>query len=783
MLSILPLVFLFLCARWSGRRQRETGPAFDVRDALLVGAVCTGAWAVIGAELLSAFHRFDRTAVAGWWVAGLVIAGLGNRLTPSGNSNLGWKPDPSRFNVLLVVIGVAILVCTGVLAFATPPSTPDVLCYHLPRQVYWIHNHTVAHFPAYDLRQLEMPPMAEFLGAQLMLLSGNDYQANLVQWFSYLLSGLAASAIARDMGAGAAGQSFAALLALLNPAAATQSVNAKNDIVVGLWALALVWATARLWISRKFSPGSAVFMGAALGLLLLTKGTGYVIGPAVCVVIAAAGFRASPRRAPLLGAVIIVIACAANAPHWIRNYRAFGSPIALPAAKGGFGLGNDVHTPAVVISNAVRTITLHTNSPWQGFNTLQERVVERVHQRIRIDPIDRRTTPSYVEKFTVGALWANDGNNPAPVHLLLGAGMLFALRPRQLRRRLAWPVFVIPYICGLMFVYLLKWQPCNVRLHIPIVALAAPVLAVWLTRRPWVILVSVLATGFLSTCGLAWNDAKPLVGKHSIIGKSREEMMYLIQTRPNELSQARKAVADIAAMHPESVALDVQAHTNEYSVMRMLLDTVVPPPKLTSFRQVHGPRIEGVAPEAVLKTWSGPAGAIFHEPSRTRFQCTAIYEPFKTYRPAESVGQWKLTSPIPEFIGWESEVGLRPAEGPHAHFDLPVVRWAKEAFFQLAFDSDGSPAVLIMEVRRNETSNQEMTVSLNKAQVHRLEFGNEWAFLPVTVFLTPKKGPNILRCEFANLQEPGPPHAALFRKLQIIPAAWLKAAPEETSPP
>ncbi len=775
MLAILPLLVVGLCAVVTVARRPEGGGRFDTRDGLLVGALVAGVWAALGAEGLSLFHAFAPVPMAVWW--GVPVAVLGA---------WAWvlRPDPGMLNVRAIrdkparaLIGVCLglVLVTGLVAWLTPPTTWDCLSYHLPRQMYWIENRSVAHFPAVDLRQLEMPPLAEFFGAELMLLSGNDHQANLVQWFSFVLGALAASAIARDLGAGVRGQAGAAMLTLLNPAAATQAENAKNDLVVALWALVLVWAAARVWLSGRCRWRDALAVGPALGLMLLTKGTGFALALPVCLAVGAGALRARGWRAAPLGAAMVAIAVALNSGHWLRNEAAFGSPLALPADKGGHDLVNTLHSPAALASNIIRNVSIHTSTPLEGVNGWEQRTIERLHRDIGLDASDLRTTSPRNLPFAVNTLWYRDGSNGSPLHLLLAAGLAgsLVLGWRKLGSLPAWPLWVAPFGALLLFCTLLKWQPWHARLHIPFLAIMAPVLGVWLSRRG-VMLAACAVLGLAQTVpALMWNESKPLVGPDTIIGLSRDQVLF--RTQVSSLESARAAVDGLAVLKPETIAFDLPGYSCEYATMRLTLETLRPRPHFYALHPNYGPRParRDSPPEATVAWGRGPAAPIRDPVTRSTLLHAVGGGYVRVYVPAARLALVRPTLPMPEFYGWSSEEGLRRAEGPYPQWDLPVVRWAYTPTTTLGFDSDGLPTTLIMEARRNDRDDQNLTVRLNGEVVSSFVFGDVWEFLPIRVSLNPRPGGNVLTLEYANTNDPGPPRSALFRKLQILPDAWI----------
>lgn len=652
MMSLLPLLFLALVTCIAARARPSSIPRRDIRDGLLVGAVCTGVWAWAGAEGLSRFHEFARVPVLVWWltpVLGLSLWVWKHR-PPAGSLRI-IRPT-SRLDLLLVGLAAGVLILTGAMAFLTPPTTYDALSYHLPREMYWIHNRSIAQYPSFDLRQIEMPPLAEYIGAQLMLLSGTDHQANLVQWFSYLLAALGASAIARDMGAGYRGQAFAALLVVLNPAAATQAENAKNDLVEALWLMALFWAAVRMWVSRRCTVEYSLFAGAALGLLLLTKGTGFAFAPPVCVMIGFAALRADWKRAIPLGATMIAVAIAINTPHWVRNKEVLGSPFCLPPEKGGFALQNELFTPAAVASNLVRNLTLHTSVPSPSINNWERARVAWLHRRLGISEADARTTSPRTTPFIIQSDWNSDGNNAAPVHVLLGAAMVLSFRPGRLGRRVAWPAFLIPFGQMLLFAVLLKWQFGAVRLQIPLVSAAAAVMAVWMPRARIVVLATTVAAFGVAMAAVLYNGAKPLVGFRSVLACTREQIMFspLWET----LEPTREIIRQVAKLKPRVVAMEFGFNGCEYLMMRSLQDGIAPPPRLVPMRTVleMAPQPSEVPDCEIVERRDYPI-SIPHAATGTVFTWVSGAERFRVYVPVAAVEQARRVLPLPTPFGWD----------------------------------------------------------------------------------------------------------------------------------
>jgi hypothetical protein len=620
--------------------------------------------------------------------------------------------------------------------------------------------------------------MAEYLGAQLMLLSGTDHQANMIQWFAYVLAAIAASVIAKELGAGARGQALAAALALLNPAAATQSVNPKNDIVLSLWILILIWSAIRIWNTRRCSWNNAALIGLTLGLAVLTKGTAFAFAIPVCLLIAVGCFRASPRRAIQLGAIMVLTAAAINTPHWVRNTRAFGSPLGLSSEKGGFPLANTTFSPAAIASNCLRNLTLHTSTSIPSLDGYEQRAVEGLHHALGLEPSDPRTTIRN-QQYSVTPRWFSDGASGAPVHLILAFAMFGAIALQRWRPPVAWPAYLIPIAGALIFAALFKWQPWHCRLHIPIVAAAAPFLGVWLGRSQRPIWVATIPAFAIALAGSLWNEAKPLLDQNSILFESREEIMF--QTQPGKLADARTTIELLAKLKPRTVALEIERATCEYPVQRMVLDGIDPQPTLRVLRRLVGPepRRGQPPPDAAITLYPNLPSVVEDGASGTPLQWISGEGRFRLYVPVERAAAAARLLPVPAFFGWDSEDGLRFFEGPYPQWKLPVIRWADKRLVTLSFRSEGDPMLLVLECRRNQRQDQAMEVELNGKLLLRHEFGESMDFTSLRVPLDAPAGLNAVTIRFANLNEPEQPLAALFRKVQIAPASRLET-PLET---
>ena len=91
----------------------------------------------------------------------------------------------------------SLLVSAGISGLLCPPNTWDAMVYHLPRQIRWIQQFSVEHFPTHKLLLLHREPFAEFVGTHLMILTDTDYYLSFIQWFALVGCLAAVSLMAR----------------------------------------------------------------------------------------------------------------------------------------------------------------------------------------------------------------------------------------------------------------------------------------------------------------------------------------------------------------------------------------------------------------------------------------------------------------------------------------------------------------------------------------------------------------------------------------------------------
>ena len=244
---LLPLLcfgLLFLLARRIGVEHRR---------AVLAAAVGWGVLVTVITEFLSLANLLTPGFVVLAWtiaiaVTGAIAIGLSsrtsrNRLAPANT----WHLPPAE---RAIVIAMAILsIAIAMIGVASAPTNWDSMTYHLVRVMHWMQNRSVAHYPASSTAQLYQGPWAEFVMLHLQLLSGSDRWAFIVQWASMVLSLIAVSVLAEELGTRTGGQILAAAFAFTLPNGVLQANSTQNAYVVTAW---LAVAAVTLFSFRRF---------------------------------------------------------------------------------------------------------------------------------------------------------------------------------------------------------------------------------------------------------------------------------------------------------------------------------------------------------------------------------------------------------------------------------------------------------------------------------------------------------------------------------------------------
>ncbi len=520
LLLVLPYLAAWqLAARWLD----------DWRLGLGTAALAWFAWSVVASELLSLGDALtQRSLLLVWGIPALASVPVLWRAR--GMVSWQWWTTFARVErAALAVIGVC-LVATAFTALWAAPNNWDSMTYHLARVEMWRQLEAVAHYATHIEPQLYQPPGAELMVAQGYVLSGgSDVLAALVQWAAYVEVVVLGSLAARAIGGDRRTQLAAALLVATIPLAMLEASSTQNDLVLASsLTIAMTFAMVA-WRAER--PARLLLLASlAIGLAVLTKGTGLMFGLPVGVLIAGVAIRrlGVARTVPLAVAGALLVA-APNVGQWARNHETYGTFVASEHA----GVENPyrVQDPGVrsLVSNLVRNATNHLDLPGDAANDHVERWTVRGLDAIGIDANDPKST-FLAQPFKVGPFGPHEDHAGSLLLLVLGLWAGFSTLRARDRRQLAWLAVFTAQI--LLFCWFITWQNWHVRMHLPVTVAVAVLVAVRLGARPsprLLVVACVIATA-LAPIYLLGNVTRPLVGEDSILTHSRTATRF--QPRP-----------------------------------------------------------------------------------------------------------------------------------------------------------------------------------------------------------------------------------------------------------
>ncbi|MEO8127929.1 MAG: glycosyltransferase family 39 protein [Bryobacteraceae bacterium] len=530
------------------------------RAALLRALVAFGTATVMLTEALSLFHAIHLIAYA--WAAVIALAAATGWKRQAAGASWQW---PGWLNAGIIAASFLITVTVMIIAVVSAPNSTDAMAYHLPRVIYWVQADSVAFFATPYLNQIMLQPLAEYVMLHTYLLSGGDSFVNLVQWMASAGSIVGVSLIARSLSAGIRGQALAGLFCATLPNGILQASGAKNDYVLALWLVALIWLGLEWEVRRRFSD--LLLLGLAVGLALFTKGTAYLFVPPFLAAFIWQARRHLPRFAAIVCGCLVLI----NGPFYLRNLDLSGSPLGFDSAQGDgvYRWRNEKPGWRATVSNLSRNASEQLGFRSEANNRRIWQAVLYLHHVLGIDPNDPGTTwPGSTYEPPRNSNHEANANNFWHL-LLLAAAAPFLLWKRT---RAAW---LIPAAAAgfALFCFYLKWQPFQARLLLPLFVASAPAAGIALQAIPSAVLQAAVCLFLLGGARLPvlQNWVRPLTGPNSIFLTSRESQYFADLTLWNNKKSYLDVVAAVKGTGCRTVGIDGNRNQIEYPIQVLLL--------------------------------------------------------------------------------------------------------------------------------------------------------------------------------------------------------------------
>jgi hypothetical protein len=568
MVALIPLLSLFSLTLVVRRLLVNKKLLVGWPQVILLAGVLWGLWLTLTTEILSLFKGLEFYTVLGSWCLLLLWSlWIIYRFPQNWLEKPRVLPLPLSLRILSGII-ILIMATSGMVALVSPPNNWDSMTYHLSRVMHWIQNQSVAHYSTHEIRQLYLGPWAEFAVMHLQILSNSDRFANMVQWLSMVGSVLGASFIARQLGANLSGQVLAALVTATIPMGILQAVTTQTDYVVSFWLVCLV--SFILLAAQNLNWLYVLGIAGSLGLAVLTKATAYIFAAPFLLwfcVLAFKTYRWQVWKSILTIGILVLLV---NGGHYYRNLQLFGSPLG-PRLLGENPYANQVFTPATFISNVVRHMASHVNTPVLALKAGVEGGVQRLHNLLGLDVSDPRITWAGMH-FGVTGFVVNEDLSGNFAHLVLILLALAGLTGRKFMRKrdLLFTYALLVTAAFLLFAFYLKWQPWISRLHLPLFVLWSPVVGVLLARLPARPISSITALLLIVQAlpFLLQNPFHPVIGQENIFNLSRSEQYFL---RSPDLREPYLVAAElITAQKCRQVGLIMPPESWEYPFWALL---------------------------------------------------------------------------------------------------------------------------------------------------------------------------------------------------------------------
>lgn len=554
MLILRPLLILLLWIiglLFGIRTFRHTNQEADWRFAALVVFVSFGVLVWLMSELLGALHQLSIIGVATLWtsiILFLLIYLWRNQISLFGNLTLASFTDLgnirrhlSRSSLLPTLFLVLVIGLLGLIAFASSPNNWDSMTYHLSRVMHWQQNQSISFYPTHILRQLHTGPWVEIAILQFQILAGNDRLANFVQLFAMIGSLLGVSYLTKLLGGSRKTQIFALFFAITIPMGILQSTSTQTDYVVSLWVICFVVFLFYLKDEDDSFLYSAL-TGASLGVAILTKITAVIFATPFAILIGVQLIHKMGRGAWKRIFVIALTAFLINFGHFTRNLSLYGSPLG-PMSESPDSTRNrytnDIYNAPVLVSNLLRNSALHLGTPIETFNVSIEEFLSKVHDWLGYDINDERITWTDTEFNVEFSIHEDNAGNILHLALFMfSLILLFRFRSTK----------VVSFGSGVVagffiFCFLLKWQPWNSRLLLPLFILCAPFTAMilWnsLSHRSITLIMTLLAISSIPYIFV--NNSRPLIGPNNVLFKDRISQYF---TNNPKIEPSYSAAAD-----------------------------------------------------------------------------------------------------------------------------------------------------------------------------------------------------------------------------------------------
>ena len=294
--------------------------------------------------------------------------------------------------------------------------------------------------------------------------------------FSFINSLLLVSLITKLFGLSKRWQLSSLVVAVTIPMALLQSTTTQTDLVVSFFITSFIYFGFYYIKEEKLFSWTLLFMILSLSVGILTKSTFYVFALPFCVFFAIYCLKSFKFKSFYILIILLLSFLFINGPFLLRNYNQFGSPLG-PQKTSSFYLPNlnEKFGFKEMLSNNIKNIGLHLALPNASWNSGVDIVVTKFHKYINY-PLNSNVTSWFgIEYKTNFSLHHDTVGNFVHTFLFFFAFVIILIKVKSVPNTIRIYLF-LTILSIFIFAFLLKWQPWQTRLDLPVFFLLIPVL-------------------------------------------------------------------------------------------------------------------------------------------------------------------------------------------------------------------------------------------------------------------------------------------------------------------
>jgi 4-amino-4-deoxy-L-arabinose transferase-like glycosyltransferase len=468
--------------------------------------------------------------------------------------NVRWMRREPVLSLLTLAIVVSYLFAM-VQIILIPQNNMDSLSTHLSRIGFWLQHGSFFPWQTTMLNQVWYPVVAQLQTYWTVLFLGTDRMVGSVQWLAALISGVGVFGVARLMGYSQRSSAFAALIFMAFPLVVLQATTTQTDLVTAVFFIPAVYF---LILGIKDGQYSLLSLSAiSIGLGIGVKKSYFILLPVLAAIALLVVLQYGKRTwKPLLfwSANLLIAIVLLGSYIYVVNWKNFGNPfgspdyidsmIGIPQSRyevpyklslarisrinslvsSSSGISPDIFLEVVYNVPRLFYQALDTSGlprPLDGYShKVKMRLAQAFFKAIRFEEIEGTAYTAPGHAFSFSQKNINEESNawygPLSVLLIFPALLMQSWRGlRQCNWLLLGPGVAVLIFVPLEIILRPGWDPFQGRYFAPLVALCAPLMAIWFKEKGNVFyewLIAGLAIVII-TVTLLYNPSKPTLGK------------------------------------------------------------------------------------------------------------------------------------------------------------------------------------------------------------------------------------------------------------------------------